>query len=150
VSRPCSRPPLHRLIPSLSAPGRRPLNWVFHPFPTTTPTSAVDRGQVTDAPISPAPSARRPLHVAIPAPWRPHNLSLPVRHEVWLRLVDACRYEPVETACCGAAAEAVVRSRPAVLFVDIGLPSESGYAVARRRTRLGASGIFPTRKQWPR
>jgi CheY-like chemotaxis protein len=39
----------------------------------------------------------------------------------------------VETACCGNAAETAVRSRlPDVLFIDIGLPGEDGYAVAKR------------------
>ena len=37
------------------------------------------------------------------------------------------------TACDGASAESAVRTRaPDVLFVDIGLPGESGYAVAKR------------------
>src|SRR5262249_33924204 len=35
-----------------------------------------DAAPVTDAPI-PAPPARRPLHAAASAPWRPSNVSLP-------------------------------------------------------------------------
>jgi CheY-like chemotaxis protein len=38
-----------------------------------------------------------------------------------------------EAACCGAAAERAVRCRPPdVLFIDIGMPGEDGYAVAKR------------------
>src|SRR5256885_1931077 len=44
------------------------------------------------------------------------------------------------TACDGASAEAAVRSRPPdVLFLDIGLPGESGYAVAKRLRPLFAA-----------
>src|SRR2546421_6894966 len=47
-------------------------------------------------------------------------------------LLQISGYE-VETACCGNAAETAVRSRlPDVLLIDIGLPSEDGYAVAKR------------------
>jgi len=37
-----------------------------------------------------------------------------------------------EVACCGTAAERAVRRRPDVLVIDLGLPGEDGYAVARR------------------
>jgi two-component system, chemotaxis family, CheB/CheR fusion protein len=38
-----------------------------------------------------------------------------------------------EAACCGTAAERAVRSRqPDVLVIDLGLPGEDGYAVAKR------------------
>ena len=46
-------------------------------------------------------------------------------------LLHISGYE-AEAACCGAAAERAVRSRPPdALFIDIGLPKEDGYAVAK-------------------
>jgi CheY-like chemotaxis protein len=44
-----------------------------------------------------------------------------------------------EAACCGTAAERAVRCRPPdVLFIDLGLPGEDGYAVAKRLRPLFA------------
>src|SRR4051812_5475512 len=46
----------------------------------------------------------------------------------------------VDTGCDGAAAELAVRSRrPDVLFVDLGLPGESGFAVVKRLQPLFAA-----------
>jgi CheY-like chemotaxis protein len=54
-------------------------------------------------------------------------------------LLQISGYE-AEVACCGTAAERAVRSRPPdVLFIDIGLPGEDGYAVAKRLRPLFAT-----------
>jgi CheY-like chemotaxis protein len=54
-------------------------------------------------------------------------------------LLQISGYE-AEAACCGTAAERAVRCRPPdVLFIDLGLPSEDGYAVAKRLRPLFAA-----------
>jgi CheY-like chemotaxis protein len=54
-------------------------------------------------------------------------------------LLQISGYE-AEATCCGTAAERAVRAHsPDVLFIDIGLPGEDGYAVAKRLRPLFAT-----------
>jgi CheY-like chemotaxis protein len=74
-------------------------------------------------------AARRPLHVLVIDDKPDNATSLAL-------LLQINGYE-VDTACDGSSAEAAVRSRsPDVLFIDLGMPGEDGYAVARRLRAL--------------